>query len=280
MNEMGPLENQKSQSGQAIVEYVLLLAISVALILGFANQFYRPFGNWVQNQMGPYLECLLDVGELPGMGGQEAGECANQFQPFPGSNGNPNQIAQNEKDKDEKAGNKNKAGSSADETGGNGSTQGAYGSSGGRYGRNVGFKIGGQNGSDSPSSGAGSETMTEKLPQSKFFKLRSNNGQQRTLLTGSGGSGITGELQNIKTDKKENKEKAFNIGKLDESEGPSSKAKKLIVKPTDRKVAEEEVQTSWSFGQYLKYLVIILIIIALVLFLAGQAAQISKSMEK
>jgi hypothetical protein len=65
MNEMHRLEKQKSQAGQTTVEYILIVALSVTIILGLMSQFYKPFGNWMQDYMGQYLECLLDVGELP-----------------------------------------------------------------------------------------------------------------------------------------------------------------------------------------------------------------------
>ncbi len=67
---------------------------------------------------------------------------------------------------------------------------------------------------------------------------------------------------------------------LNEEFGPDQKSKKFIMKAPERKVANADDDKPWSFSEYFKYGLIILIIVAIVLFLLGQMAQISKSMEK
>ena len=67
---------------------------------------------------------------------------------------------------------------------------------------------------------------------------------------------------------------------MEVGESSGGKAKKLIIKPPERKVASTDDDKPWSFAEYLKYGLIIIIVVALLLFLFGQMAQISKSMEK
>lgn len=281
MNEMLALEKQKSQSGQALVEYVLLLVIAIALVLGLANQFYKPFGNWVQNQMGPYLECLLDVGELPALGSDSGGECtSNKFVPGrPKGSPNPNNLNSKPSDGPPPDG-KNKNQSSSESSSSSSSTA-ASGSGGGRNGRNQGFKIGGPRGADGAANGNfGDQVMTEKLPQSKFFKFRSSSNlgfsvQSQTLVSGLDGT--------LPPEKRNGRERAtsstYKAGNLDQSE-IEGKPQRLIIKPGVRKISAEAPEEAWSFAKYVKFALILLIVVAVILFLAGQFSQISKSMEK
>ena len=262
------------QSGQALLEYVLILAISVALVLGLMNQLYKPFGSWLQNYMGTYLECLIDIGELPSLGyNGGSGECNARFQKGSLSAGRPPIDGQNSSANSAK----NKNSGSGDADGGSGSS--SSGSSRRSSADSRGFAVGGSGGADGPSAGANSGVLTEKLSESKYFRLKSSpysivgNGQQKS--TGISGL-ITVEQQKIK----KRGQKAFTTAIVDEGDDSSQKGKKLIVKKSERNAASEEESPSWSFSQYLKFALIFAIIVAIVLFLAGQILQITKSMEK
>lgn len=281
MNEMPGLEKQKSQSGQALVEYVLLLAIGTTLLLGLASQFYKPFGNWVQNQMGPYLECLLDVGELPSLGnGAGDGECATQFQPFSAganANGNPPRPLSSNGGGNDGGGNpQNSALNSNGSGSGGGTSNSAVNSS---RGRNRGFPIGGGQGADGAGRGKGDEVIVEKLPESRFLKLRSGGGGSVVVQQRIPAVGIAGSIAQERAKQQSRETAPVKVGAFDESE-IQSKGKKLLIKPTERKTASEEEDRPWTFGEYFKFAIILMIIVAIVLFLAGQVAQISKSMEK
>jgi hypothetical protein len=271
MKEMQRLEKQKSQSGQAVVEYVLLLVIAVALILGLANQVYRPFGKWVENEMGPYLECLLDVGELPALGGQVTGECVNPF--GPGNSDDPNNP-----NKRRRPGSGNEV-AGRERSGGGGSGSAATSGGGGRAGRNRGFAVGGQGSADGAGSGSGTGQIVEPLPQSSFFRLRSNNSSNVPQAAGSGVNAITAEARGRVNRPKTQEERVFSAGQLDMAEN-GQKTKRLIVSPPERKPTAEDDSIEWNFGQYIKFALILAIIIAIVLFVAGQVSSITKSMEK
>jgi len=274
MNEMGVRKKQNSQSGQALIEYVLLLAISVALILGLMNQLYKPFGKWVDNYMGVYLECLLDVGELPSLGGGDAsGECNQKFESFTLAGGRPAADRKNNQNSniDEDA---RKEKSNGDSYSGGAYSGGRSGSSG-AGGR--GFAIGGSQGADGPGAAQGDGKLTEKLQSSRFFRFKSN--EYVSLQQKIPSKGITEPLPFTKAKLKKKEPTRITVAAT-EMEGSSGKAKKLIVKSESRTVASEQEVSTWSFAKYLKYSVILLVIIAILLFLGGQIMQITKSMEK
>lgn len=60
-----------NQQGQAVVEYVLLLVIIVSLILGLRGVF-GSMNDYMSNVMGEYIACLMEYGELPSLGVQES----------------------------------------------------------------------------------------------------------------------------------------------------------------------------------------------------------------
>lgn len=275
MNEMLLKKTVKNdQSGQALVEYVLLLAVSIALILGLANQVYKPFGNWIQDYMGAYLECLIDVGELPSLGDNGgSGECSTKFQPATIANGRP-----------PKAGESNSSGRKPSDRNsdseGSGSGSSVAGGSRRSGSQNRGFPVGSQAGADSSANASNAAVITEKMPESNYFRLRSSAYTVGGSGTRIGANGIQGIITVEQKKIEKRGQKAYTAGRLEEGDSNSQKAKKLLVKPAERKTASEEADRPWSFSEYLKFGLIFLIIVAIILFLAGQILQISKSMEK
>ena len=282
MTEMGSLEKQKHQAGQATVEYILLLVIGVSLILGLANQMYRPFGDFVDNQMGPYLQCLLDLGELPALGGDASGECVlPPIKPGPkatasvGGSGGGGAASEGAN-----AARRSKRGN-GDDGSGNGSGGAGRGRGSGSDLSNKGFAVGKKVGADGP----GSETdsgrqMSEKLPESKFMKLQHNGSTVGSINSSSSGyNGIGGQLPAEQVKRERARQAVYQAGLIESGE-EIKKPNKLLVKPPERKAASEAAEPPWNFGQYLKLAMIVAIVVAIILFLGGQMSQISKSMEK
>lgn len=56
-----------SRSGQAMIEYVLLLFVTISLIM-MAKTVMGAMGQFMDDYMGRYVRCLMDHGELPAMG--------------------------------------------------------------------------------------------------------------------------------------------------------------------------------------------------------------------
>lgn len=273
MNEMSLRDKQNSQSGQATVEYILLVAISVALILGLMTQIYRPFSNWMNNYMGEYLECLLDVGELPTVGGSSAsGECNSRFEAFTIADGRPAANGPGQRDK-------NSEEDPNSERNTNRSNSTSSGGGAGVAGTPRRNSIGQRAGADKMGGTNGDSVVVEKLSDTKYFRARGSSSTNLSSTSSSGQGRDTWTMPRSRTGEKEVKETsvAVQTGDFNSSQG---KIKKMIIKQPERKVTSEDESVPWSFGQYIKMLLIILIVVAIVLFLGGQIMQISKSMEK
>ena len=54
-----------NQKGQGMIEYILLLFITVTMILLAMANLFKPMQNFLKNFMGTYVACLLTSGELP-----------------------------------------------------------------------------------------------------------------------------------------------------------------------------------------------------------------------
>ncbi len=90
--QLSALRMLQQQSGQAVTEYVLILIVVVAIILGGLYQVNSAFKVWAQGYFGDYLSCLLETGELPALGGSvsaAAGVCNEMYEPFSLDKGRP-----------------------------------------------------------------------------------------------------------------------------------------------------------------------------------------------
>jgi hypothetical protein len=269
-----------SQSGQGTVEFVLVLVVSVALVLAVSSRIYKPFGEFAQSYMSDYLGCLLDRGILPKLGSEED-ECSealvlsqgNPLAPRSGGAGG-NQGGAPAAAKTNKSQNKdNQASSEQSEM---------SSSRSGRTGR-VGALSSSQRGSRGGDAVGPKDDKVIEIPvplsASKYYKVvnvGSSSGVQGRVTRVEGLTGlVAAERERIK--RRESK-----ISKLGEVESPEDQGrpKKLLLKPPERKVATVENEEPWSFGGLLRFAIIVLILIAIFVFLAGQVVQITKSWEK
>jgi hypothetical protein len=277
MNEMFILNKQKSQSGQALVEYVLLLVVAIALILGLAGQLYKPFSSWMKNYMGEYVECLLDVGELPTMGGGTvSGTCSSKFQSYTVKNGWPRVSSKGIGSQDDRSDDSNRSSHGSNSTETNSSSGHSSQSESGRSRKTA---IGANTGADGPNSGHSGKQLTEPVSGSEYMKLKTSNSSTFSSENHSTESGRKIVIPAGKEIGEKKKERSIKVASEDDSH-TSSKGKKLLIPAEERKVASETDDQPWSFGQYIKIALIIVIIVAIVLFLGGQILQISKGMEK
>src|SRR3954469_17160539 len=80
-------------SGQAMVEYVLVLFVVVSVLAGAVWQLNDAFGQWAESYFGAYLQCLLEVGELPSLSSSGDNQCDQAFEPFSFAKGRPLKMA-------------------------------------------------------------------------------------------------------------------------------------------------------------------------------------------
>lgn len=89
---------RSNQSGQALVEYILLLVIVVSLAIG-AGKGFKALNVYLGKYIGDYTICLMEYGELPSLGVQSADvnkhaagtgkSCNQQYQAFTFAEGRP-----------------------------------------------------------------------------------------------------------------------------------------------------------------------------------------------
>lgn len=66
----------RNQAGQAVIEYVLLLVVIVALLLA-AKGLFAGANQFISSYIGDYFICLMDYGELPKLSYASAADTSN-----------------------------------------------------------------------------------------------------------------------------------------------------------------------------------------------------------
>lgn len=286
----------KNSKGQALVEYTLILLVVIAVLIAFQKVFFAPFRDSTSEYLvGAYYDCALDVGELPGSPGldecfqKSTGIDPSKFKSKSGTsssssnsnNSNSNASNGSNRSKSGKGNKSNLAGRNQDNNK-NGSNSGSGSSANSAMGKRLGakdFKYAPS--SADQISGESVEAGGGRRDRSRTFVVgRVNNnfgsGNDRRIAA----KGISGELKR-KLEEQSKKEKGLALKKGSEDEANVlAKAKKF---PATRKIAKQEdiiKEEPFTFGRLIRIAFIIMILMAIILFLIGQASQISKSMEK
>lgn len=279
-------------SGQATVEYVLVLIVVLVIILGLVFQFNDAFRNYARNYFGAYLQCLLEQGELPNLGAQNAGStCDQEFQPFniatgrvplfDGASRTPGQLGTNAR------GNQNPK----EESEGDGPTSASGGNDADGGGRPSRFS----------SSSSGSASIGGSLRPSRFQDGGSSSDEKtadggskgpttrRVVRRNADGTPLRGERQIVES----GRQTYFEASKVEEEalkedkslsqerfEQTAQTRKQTFEQQTQNRKIQSVEEESLTFSNFLRYLLIAAVLIAVILFLAGQFMSISKSMEK
>lgn len=265
----------RNQSGQAVIEYILVLLVVVSILLGVMWQFNDGFRKFTNSYFGDYLACLLELGELPALGGTSSGQC--QYETFALGTSPTEGKAGDGKGGDDKKGDKDgkttigsaNSGSGSGSSGGSGAAE-----SSGRFGSNYS----GLSSAGRPATvviGTAKDDTYTGSTESSSSKSSKMSGPRTTniaLVDQSGG---------VIDPFDERKMKNAPVSVAQDTRGGDLKSKKQRVEIV-RKVASTDVKDKDSkvgFGDFLRWLLIAAIIIAIVFFLGGQALQIGKSWE-
>lgn len=280
--------------GQAVIEYTLMLVVTVSFVLALSMQIFKPFGEFISNYMGKYVGCLLEYGELPTLGSElpsgpdDDSECNKKFAPASAANGRPPRDSRGEggegnssSSKSSSASTSNSSDDSKDGPSSSGVNSGTYAGSASRGGgNNIIYNRRPSTGIDGGSSGGPSGKVIEIALDgggtSTFFKTSSGGsyGRQMEKSRYIPISGLT-ESEKMKLQKKAEGGARLSVP----SEGLAPAPKKTAVKKPEVKtiIPEDEPLT---IGNFMRYILIAAIVIALIVFLGGQALQMSKSFEK
>ncbi len=291
------LRSKAGQSGQAVLEYILVLVITVSIILGIMHQFSDAFGGFLDKYFGDYIACLLETGELPALGGSGASEalCQSPMQDFDISAGKALVQSGNNG-----SGSSGDGGGSGNDTSSSGSDSGGSDSdSSGSNNRNLRPNRVGNGAGSSNADGLSANAQKGRPGQFKQKLNSGGPGQNKNKNVGFGESGgqiggpggktfrskriiILGE--SYLSDDEKKKKKMASSSETKEKKGSNSDVlrtpvQKLEIKKS-RHITSEDNSKGFNFGFFIKFLLIAGIIIAIVIFLGGQGLQIKKSWQK
>lgn len=269
-----------SQRGQAIVEYILILVVVVGIVLGLMHQFSDAFRQYVQGYFGDYLACLLETGEMPSLGGDgiTIGICNSQFEAFSLSNGRPMKLSVSE-------GGGNDAAARAADARRRDAARRRSGSN-----RNNSARVT-RTAATTP---IGERHFSGSSDSQKTTKVRKKSSSSKDSydVPGYGPNDqfrtrrlrMKGRIRVVNKVKKEGegKEESKTQKKVKASTGDGSRPKSLVFDPKKlRKPAQNsDTDLDVSLGDYLRYLLILGILAAMLIFFGGQFASISKAWEK
>lgn len=299
-------------SGQAVVEYILIVSVAIGIIF-MLKPLFGGMEKYVQNYVGDYIECLMTHGELPALGVTDSElkkhldssyTCNMGYQPFTLAEGRP-PVGGNTSDpasrvaggKSDAQGGSDSSSSSRSSRGGSkdssdkdseasGGGRGGSGSGGNPY-ANGSIRRGGRTTADGIA-GGGSDRQ----------RLIDEEGEGDEL----GGSGRKRKPRQSRIIYRERPRYKAILG--NEAEQVVNKSERSTVKrkPSSRPVAKSEGLTfsgprtgfakqppdkppvveetkdgGWGFGKLLKWLLIIGMIVALLIFFGGQLLNYSNS---
>ena len=269
------------QAGQGAVEYILMLVIVVSIVIGLIYQFNKDFERYANAFFGDYLTCLIAMGELPSLGGGGGSEsaCLAELQAF-------NQAGQQMASRGAGAGNKSGENAEGEEGDGEGE-EGSGGDSKANKRSGGGATAGG--GVRSRRRGnrfrAGNKWKDQEVASQKSGKEESATAGYVNVNSPTSGGNAEPLRQNRMlisrggASEKEEKEakRAKPLVKTEEARGRGQRIKINRTLASDQK--DLDVEAEFTLGGLVRFLIFVGILIALLMFLGGQALQLSKSME-
>jgi hypothetical protein len=270
-----------TQAGQAMVEYILVVFVSVIIVGTLVSKMYKPLDQFIGSIMGTYVACLLETGELPKFGtSEESSEC-KFFIPQGEDSETAEQRRQNERQ--QSSNQKNKIDNDADKANPSGSRRSSYAGPGSSRGNRFLLNPPGGRGSQGLDA-AGAERKLEIALDGggagSYFGSRNSSGQagyrRRDRYIA-----FVGTASELTIKNNQPKDRATLNTARSEAPEATKQRKIAMIKPAtkDKKFVEEQSQ-GLDISQIVKIILIAGIIIIIVVLLGGQALQLSKSWQK
>lgn len=285
IDKSGPIKHQK---GQGIVEYILLLVVVIAIGYAVLNRLFVPVQQWTEFYIGQYISCLLDQGELPGLGGEnDVQDCDYQSMIAGDTDGNTaenSQDGEGDQNNQQNQNNQNQQDAlNRNQARGQNLTQNRQGRM-----RTNSFGVDGPGGPASRRIDLGEVAGPGELEDGESsgrVSVAGSSNLQRRQQRIRRIRGLSGQMVEQEIAQRRRATAPVPVAKIDEDTaaqaGIGNRQKKFRFDPDKplRKPANDDFGT-WSFGRFFRMFLIIIVITAIVWFVGLQVAQITRSMEK
>lgn len=287
-------------SGQAVVEYILIVSIAIALVFIMKGTF-QGMSKFIDNYIGSYTECLMAHGELPALGVTNSDlkehlsssyTCNTGFKAFTlsegrppiagGSSTNPSGGNSSANGGNNNASTSSNGSDSSKDKNGDKKAMGSNGASGSNPYSDGTIRRGGKSTADGIAAGNNNQRLIEDEGDEIGGQRRRPRESRIIYRDRPRQRSITGDEANklVNQSLRSSIKRTPTARAIAQAEGGSAPGprKGLMPPPPEKKVIEEEIQDSgWGFGKMLKWLLIIAIIVALVIFFGGQLLNYSNS---
>jgi hypothetical protein len=280
------------QKGQAAVEYLLLLFVILALSIGIVSKFSASFRSFAQSYLIDYVECLLQNAELPTLGfsGPSASSvCEGAYEPFSLRLGRPAVSSSSGNSVSSNSSATNQSSSTSKNSGGSSPANSTSSSNSSGTSESNSFASSPRGGAYANSGGSkGSSRSVPLTSADSSSESRSSNGRPQgfdSITQIQKSSVLVGPQSNktrfVEANEASSAEKSLRpqtiTSQIEKEDGARRVPANTEIKKKSNLESEDD---GFTLPDFLRYLLIIAIIIALVIFFGGQAAQVSKSQQK
>lgn len=250
-----------------------MLVVTVTILLTLVAKIFTPMREFLQAYMGDYVECLLETGELPTLGGEsrtlDPDSCDSKFKEatLAGGRGKKADAEEAAKEAREKA---------ARDAGAGGGGGGTYAGSSSRHSKLFSDSF---NRKSSEGTNKDSKIVEISIAATEEGGFRKSSGTFSSFVTRKDyGQTVTyglsaSEQENLEKEKK-------GASRVIAGEALTALPKKRLIRPPAASKVKEIEAPSLGIGDYLRYILIGAIIIVLGLLIGGQAAKLAKGWEK
>lgn len=297
-------------SGQAVVEYILIVSIAVAIIFIMKGAF-SGMSSFIDNYLGKYTECLMAYGELPTLGIRNDDlkkhlssdyKCESGFKPFtvaegrpPVASGNAGGGSNGKNGSGKGNSNSNSSNSDRSSSADSSSSDSSRGDRDAVSGNGSGGGNGEQNGNTRPrragrstadgiAGGDGNQRLIEEEGDEEGGRGRKRKPRESRIIyrdrpryravLGDEAEQITKLSTRSSISRKPT---SRSIAKAEGGSLPGPRSGLMRPPPEPIAYVEETKDEGWGFGTIVKWIFIIGIIVALVIFFGGQLLGYSNS---